>query len=39
MLYNTLFPVGTPDALPILTTFFASVALQKTIHTGVMDVY
>jgi hypothetical protein len=38
MLYNTLFPDGTPDVPPILTTF-ASMALWKTIHTGVMDVY
>jgi hypothetical protein len=38
MFYNTLFPVGTLDVPPILTTF-ASVALRKIIHTGVMDVY
>ena len=38
MLHNTLFQVENQMPPPIFTTF-ASMALQKTIHTGVMDVY
>jgi hypothetical protein len=39
MLHNTLFPVGTPVAPPPILTPFASMALWKTIHTGMMDVH
>ena len=38
MLHNTLFPVGTPAVPPILTPF-ASVAWQKPINTGMIDVH